>query len=86
MTRLSIELTPKPHQSIKALAAMQGKSLKEYAIDHLLPMTEDEKLAMQELKALLEPRIERAMRGEFSDKTPDEIFEEVMQEEESDGA
>jgi hypothetical protein len=83
MTRLSIELTPKQHQNIKALAAMQGKSLKEYAIDHLLPMTEDEKLAMAELKALLAPRIEEMERGEFSTQTVDEIFDEVMQEEES---
>jgi hypothetical protein len=49
----------------------------------ILPITEDEKLAMQELKTLLKSRIERAERGEFSDKTPDQIFDEVMQEEET---
>jgi Antitoxin ParD len=46
-------------------------------------MTEDEKLAMAELKALLAPRIEEMERGEFSTQPVDEIFDEVMQEEES---
>ena len=31
MSRLTIEITEQQHQSIKALAAMQGKSIKEYA-------------------------------------------------------
>ena len=86
MTRLSIELTEQQHQSIKALAALQGKSLKEYAVERLLPMTPEEEKAMGELKALLAPRIERAMRGEVSASTVDEIFEKGMQEPESGNA
>jgi Arc/MetJ-type ribon-helix-helix transcriptional regulator len=82
MTRLSIELTEQQHQSIKALAALQGKSLKDYAVERLLPMTPDEEQAMAELRVLLAPRIERALRGEVSTKTVDKIFEEVLAEDE----
>lgn len=80
MTRLSIELTEQQHQQIKATAALQGKSLKEYAVERLLPMTEDETKAMAELKALLLPRIERARRGEVSIQSFDEIVEEAVRE------
>ena len=83
MTRLSIELTEQQHQQIKATAALQGKSLKDYAVERLLPMTEDEKKAMAELKALLLPRIERARRGEVSTQSFDEIVEEAVREDNS---
>jgi hypothetical protein len=86
MTRLSIELTEQQHQSIKALAALQGKSLKDFAVERLLPMTPDEEQAMAELKALLAPRVERALRCEVSTKTVDKIFEEVLAEDESGAA
>ncbi len=83
MTRLSIELTEQQHQQIKATAALQGKSLKDYAVERLLPMTEDEKQAMAELKALLLPRIERAKRGEVSTQSFDEIIDEALREDDS---
>ena len=78
MSRLTIEITEQQHQSIKALAAMQGKSIKEYAMERLLPLTADEEKAMQELEAFLKPRIEAAERGEFVNKSVMEIFEETL--------
>ena len=86
MTRLSIELTEQQHQQIKASAALQGKSLKDYAVERLLPMTADEEKAMTELKAMLNGRIEGSLRGEVSTKTVEQIFEEVLQEEEGGSA
>jgi hypothetical protein len=83
VTRLSIELTEEQHQQIKTTAALQGKSIKDYAVERLLPMTEDEQKAMAELKALLLPRIERARRGEVSTQSFDEIVEVVLQEDDS---
>lgn len=65
---------------------MQGKSLKDYAVERLLPMTLDEQQAMAELKALLAPRIERALRGDVSIQTLDEIVEGVLREEEGGNA
>lgn len=81
MTRLSIELTEQQHQSIKAIAALQGKSLKDYAVERLLPISADEQQAMTELKALLAPRIDRALRGDVSAQSLGDIVDGVLREE-----
>lgn len=78
MSRLTIEITDQQHKSIKALAAMQGKSIKEYAMERLLPLTADEEKAMQELEEFLKPRIEAAERGEVISMSVKEIFEEAL--------
>ena len=78
--RLSIEISPEQHQRLKASAALQGKSIKDYVLDRTLPDS-DEQSALQELEGFLKPRIEAAKQGEFSSKSVDAIFEEVEQEE-----
>ena len=85
MSRLSIELTQEQHQRLKAMAALQGKSIKNYVLDRSLPdlpgresMTEEE--ALYQLEAILKQRIEAAERGEFSTRTPQQIFDEVQKE------
>ncbi|MCK9606203.1 MAG: antitoxin [Methylomonas sp.] len=78
MSRLTIEITDQQHQSIKAMAALQGKSIKEYAMQRLLPLTADEEKAMQELEAFLKPRIETAERGEVVSASVHSIFEETL--------
>jgi len=78
MSRLTIEITEQQHQSIKALAAMQGKSIKEYAMQRLLPLTADEEKAMQELEEFLKPRIEAAERGEVVSTSVMAIFKETL--------
>ena len=80
MSRLTIEITEQQHQSIKALAAMQGKSIKEYAMQRLLPLTPDEENAMQELNAFLAPRLEEARQGKFVNQSAMQIFEETIKE------
>lgn len=80
MSRLTIEITDQQHQSIKALAAMQGKSIKEYAMQRLLPLTPDEENAMQELNAFLAPRLEEARQGKFVNQSAMQIFEETIKE------
>jgi len=78
MSRLTIEITDQQHQNIKALAAMQGKSIKEYAMQRLLPLTADEEKAMQELEEFLTPRIEAAERGEVVSTSVMAIFKETL--------
>ena len=78
MSRLTIEVTEQQHQSIKALAALQGKSIKEYAIQRLFAVTADEEQAMQELKALLAPRIAEGLAGVVSEQSFDEIVEGAL--------
>jgi len=78
MSRLTIDITEQQHQSLKALAALAGKTIKQYALERLLPS--DEEQAMQELKALLLERLAEAERGEVSPLNAVEIAEEVMRE------
>ena len=83
MRRLPIEVTPEQHQRLKAVAALQGKTIKDYVLDRVLPpasssMSEEE--ALRKLEEYLEPRIESARKGEFSPRTVEQIFEDVRQE------
>jgi Antitoxin ParD len=55
MSRLTIDVTAQQHQALKALAALEGKSIRQYALERLLPS--DEHVAMQELKSLLQSRL-----------------------------
>lgn len=64
MSRLTIDVTDQQHQALKALAALEGKSIKQYALERLFPS--DEQLALQELKALLQSRLAAAEPDEAS--------------------
>lgn len=78
--RLSIEITPEQHQKLKASAALQGQSIKDYVLERTLPDAE-EQAALKALEDFLEPRVEAALRGEWSNQTVDEIVAEALQEE-----
>ncbi len=80
MSRLSIDLTPEQHQKIKAVAALQGKSIKEYVLTQILPTSSDEDMALDELETLLDERIKSVRAGKISKKTVEEIFQEVYSE------
>lgn len=79
MARLTIEVTDEQHQHIKALAALQGKTIKDYALERLLEPAADEAKALEELKTLLVPRIEAGLAGTVSSKTIDEIVASELQ-------
>jgi len=78
MSRLTIDITEHQHQSIKAIAALQGKSIKEYAIERLFPAASEEDRALGELKALLEQRMAESTRGEVLDQSLAEIAGDAM--------
>ena len=80
MSRISIEVTPDQHKRLKAVAALSGKSLKDYMLEKTLPVEDDEEVAMQELLEYLKPSIEQAERGEFVDDSLDDIFREAFNE------
>ncbi|MBZ0254485.1 antitoxin [bacterium] len=75
MPRLSIELTSDEHERIKALAALEGKSVNEYVLQRSIP-PESEAAAFNQLDAFLKPRIEEAENSAFSKST----FEQIKQE------
>ncbi|KMJ43745.1 antitoxin [Xenorhabdus khoisanae] len=80
MSRLTIDITDQQHKSLKALAALQGKTIKQYTLERLFPdMTNDDQ-AWQELKALLNTRINEGIEGKVSGKSIDEILNEELAE------
>ena len=78
MSRLTIDISDRQHQSLKALAALQGKSIKEYAIERLFPDLPYDDHAWQELKSLLEQRIEHGLKEKASAKSIDDIVAEEL--------
>jgi hypothetical protein len=80
--RLSIDITPEQHQRLKAIAALQGQSMKDYVLNRVFPdtpETAEESEALRQLEAFLEPRI-KAAQGETVNKSVTQIFEDTLQE------
>ncbi|WP_165222386.1 antitoxin [Affinirhizobium pseudoryzae] len=80
MSRLTIDITDKQHQSLKALAALQGKTIKEYALERLFPGDVEGERAWDELKTLINTRISDGLAGKLSTKTVGEILDEEIAE------
>jgi hypothetical protein len=78
MSRLTIDLTDKQHQSIKAMAALQGKSIKQFAVERLFSELPDEERAFGELKTLLQQRMAESARGDVLAQSVTEIALEAM--------
>ncbi|HHZ1070145.1 TPA: antitoxin [Yersinia enterocolitica] len=78
MSRLTIDITEHQHQSLKALAALQGKTIKQYAIERLFPGDANSDQAWEELKDLLGERIREGLSGKVSAKSISEILDDEL--------
>jgi hypothetical protein len=78
MSRLTIDVTEQQHQSLKVMAALQGKSIREYALERLFPPASDEEQAFRDLKALLEQRIAESQKGDVMARSLTEIAEHAL--------
>lgn len=78
MIRLTIDITDKQHQSLKASAALQDKTIEQYVIERLFPADTDEGAAWQELKTLLGQRISEGLAGGVLAKSVDAIVDEEL--------
>ena len=78
MSRLTIDISDQQHQSLKALAALQGKTIKQYAIERLFPGNVDADPAWEELRDLLEARINDGLAGKISTKSVGDILNEEL--------
>ncbi|AUG51484.1 antitoxin [Thalassospira marina] len=78
MSRLTIDITDQQHQSLKAMAALQGKTIKQYALERLFPDHADTDKAWHDLKSLLENRINDGLAGKVTAKSIDEIVDEEL--------
>lgn len=80
MSRLTIDITAQQHQSLKALAALHGKTIKQYTLERLFPGDTDANQAWKELKTLLGTRIQEGLAGNLSTKSVNEILNEELAE------
>ena len=80
MTRLVIDVTGAQHQKIKTLAALQGKTIKEFVLEKVLVGNLDDEDAWEEMQALLLQRIEAAEAGAISDLTMSQIAKDKIKE------
>ena len=78
MSRLTIDITDQQHQALKAMAALQGKSIKDYAVELLFPQDRSEEDALNELRTLLEQRLAEAKAKGVCKQTITAVAEEVL--------
>jgi len=78
MSRLTIDMTDQQHQSLKALAALQGKTIRQYALERLFPGDAGGDQAWDALKTLLLARIDEGLSGNLSDKRIGDILDEEL--------
>jgi len=65
MSRLTIDVTEQQHQALKAMAALEGKTIKQYALERLFSDPDQQEKALDELKTLLNERLAQALRGDL---------------------
>jgi hypothetical protein len=80
MSRLTVDLTDQQHQTLKALAALQNRTIKEYVLERLFPGDANGDQAWQDLNALLATRINEGLAGRISAKSVNEILDEELAE------
>jgi uncharacterized protein (DUF1778 family) len=80
MSRLTIDITEQQHQALKAMAALAGKSIKQFTMERLFPQGSEDQ-AVQELRALLAERVAEVHRGEYAQGSISEIAEKTLRAE-----
>ncbi|WP_176074481.1 antitoxin [Brucella intermedia] len=78
MRLLTIDITDQQHQSLKVLAALQGKTIKQYALERLFPGDAVADQAWHELKTLLGNRINEGLAGNISTRNVSQILDEEL--------
>jgi len=73
MKRISIEVTEQEGHTLKAMAALHGKSIKEFVLASTIGT--DEGKALGELETVLRERAEQIEVGQVSPRSVEEIFE-----------
>lgn len=84
MSRLTIDISEQQHQSLKALAALKGKTIRQYAIERLFPANAGTDETWLELKALLNERVAQNLAGGISAKSVGTILDEEFGEDSRD--
>lgn len=78
MKRITIEVTEQQSHRLKALAALQGKSIKEFILASTIGTEAGEALA--ELETLLRERAAQVDAGEVSNRSVEAIFADAAEQ------
>ena len=79
MSRLTIDLTDEQHKHLKAVAALEGKTMRQFATERLFPAAlSDEDQAWEEFKLFIGKRVDSAMASEPSKRSILDIAEDGM--------
>lgn len=78
MSRLTIDMTDQQHKSLKAQAALQGKTIRQYALERLFPGDPDAEQAWRELGTLMETRISAGLAGKVSTRSVGDLLDEEL--------
>lgn len=80
MSRLTIDITEQQHQTLKATAALEGKTIKQYTLERLFPDAVEEEQALYKLKNLLKQRLTEARRGDLATGSISDIADDILRE------
>ena len=83
MSRLIIDVSGEQHQKIKVLAALQGKTIKNFVLGKIFPKDANEDQAWEELTEMLTDRIEDAENTPPSKKSFEQLTKEIIQKRKS---
>lgn len=79
MSRLIVDVSNEQHQIIKTLAATEGKSIKDFVLERILPHSDEgEAAAWDELKTILSERLRSATKNGTSSASVSDITEETL--------
>ena len=78
MSRLSIEITNEEHKQIKAMAALQGKSIKEFVMERLFLKSRDTDSEWLEFISFIQDRVKKAQEAEPIDSSFTDIANEHL--------
>lgn len=78
MSRLTIDLTDHQHKSLKATAALEGKTIRQYVLERLFPGDAEGEQAMRELRTLLSAGICEGLAGRGSSKQVAEVLDDEV--------
>ena len=78
MSRLTIDITEQQHQALKAMAALEGKTIKQFTLERLVDAQQTD---LNEIRTLLAERVAQAQRGEVIKGSISEIAEQAIRAE-----
>ena len=79
MSRLTIDISEQQHQALKAMAALEGKTIKQYTLERIFSSEDSGSLALDQIKALLAERVAQAERGEVVEDSIIQVAERAVQ-------